>query len=278
MEESSLKSWIGDKNMPRKQKLPDTFSKEQLITLAKIIDQPRMMIALILGFYCGLRTGEVVRLRKSDFDFVNKKVKVIDSKNPNRSRQNYGKDRYVPLLCDKIIPILLKYMDGIDSEYLFTPKFNKSKNEHIGKGTFDEYFHEYLDRAGLLIPTGRAKNGRIIYKYRFHTLRHSVATFLLDKGLDIRYIQNFLGHNQIETTTIYTHVSTDDIQRKANGLFEKKVEQNEKKDIKPFGDTSGNTLMEIERMKLEMEKIKLENQKLKMAHYYNNVQIKQLQR
>lgn len=263
--------------MPRNQKLPDTYTKEQLVTLATVIDQPRMMIAMICGFFLGLRTGEVIRLRKSDFDFVKRQVKVVDSKNPNRTKQGYGKDRYVPILNDKIIPLLIKYMDGIDTEFLFAPKFNKSKNTHICSGTFDEYFNIYLQRAGLLIPVGKNKRGFTIYKYRFHTLRHTIATYLLDKGVDIRYIQRFLGHNQIETTTIYTHVTTEDIQRHAGGIFNKGKVQRERKELNPFGDNKQNNFLELEKIKLEMEKMKVEDEKLKMAQFYNNVQIKQLE-
>ena len=264
--------------MPRTQKLPDTYTTEQLVTLASVIDQPRMMIAMILGFFCGLRRGEVIALKKSDFDLVKKQIKIVDSKNPNRTKQGYGKDRFVPILNDKIIPILIKYMDGIDSEYLFMPKFNKSTNNHIDGRTFDDYFKEYLRRAGLLIPIGKRKNGATINKYRFHTLRHTIATYLLDKGLDLRYIQQFLGHNQIETTTIYTHVSTEDIQRHAGGIFNKEKIKRERKEVNPFDNSNQSTILEVEKIKVELEKIRLENERLKMAQYYNNVQIKQLER
>lgn len=252
------------------QKLPDAFSKEQLVSLAKVMDRPRMMIALLLGFICGLRAGEVVRLKKSDIDLARKEIKVVNSKNPNRSKENYGKDRFVPILHDGFIPILKKYMDGTESEWLFAPKFNKSTNNHLDRSTFDEYFHEYMDRAGLLIPVEKMKNGRTKYKYRFHTLRHSSATFLNDEGMKLGYLQKFLGHKRIETTTIYTHISTKKIQRQNNGIFENRPQIRERTEFNPFGNKSGSIFVEFEKMKDEINKLKMEQQRHQLVGGQND--------
>lgn len=260
----------------RNQKLPDTHTKEQLILLSKVIEDPRMMIALVLGFFCGLRRGEAIRLRKIDIDFVNKQIKVVDSKNPNRTKQGYGKDRFVPILNDNVLVMLKKYVDSTQQDYLFAPKFNKSKNTYLDGRTFDEYYTDVLKKAGLRIQIGKKKNGVNMYKYRFHTLRHSVATYLLDKGLDIRYVQEFLGHSDIDTTTIYTHVSTQDIQRHAQGIFQGATENMHKRLINPLKDEQMNITKDVERIKLEMEKLKFENERLKLAQAYQNVQIKQI--
>lgn len=256
--------------MPRTQKLPDVYNKEQLVSLANKIDQPRMMIAMILGFFLGLRSGEVIRLKKSDFDFVNKRVKVINSKNPCRSKQGgYGKDRYVAILHDGIIPLLIKYMDGIETEYLFAPKFNKSKNTHIDHATFSELFQTYLKNAGLLIPIKKLSNGNTQYKFRFHTLRHTVATLMLDKGLELRYIQTFLGHNDIKTTTIYTHVSTEDVQKKGNGIFERQIERRQRRSS-PFSNNGEcDPLVEIDKLRVELERMKVENQRVMMGQLFS---------
>ena len=61
--------------------------------------------------------------------------------------------------------------------------------------------------------------GQQRYAYSFHTLRHTYATFLLEKGVDLHYIQRALGHSDLHTTQIYAHIGQKDLQNKINGAF-----------------------------------------------------------
>lgn len=86
-------------------KIPNFFSRQQILKLFDNIQDADVMIAVFLALFCGLRVGEVVRLRKCDFDFEKRFLKIVNSKNPNKSLEGYGKDRMVALPQHIIVPL-----------------------------------------------------------------------------------------------------------------------------------------------------------------------------
>jgi integrase/recombinase XerD len=199
-----------------KHKLPNVFDTEQLVQLFDAMQRPKVAVACFVGFFCGLRISEVCKLKQANIDLTKKMLKVEDSKNKNREKQGYGKDRYVPI-PDQVIPVIKKWMGLMEGGKWVFPS-DKSPDTHLRKKSLDEQFRHTLKMAGLLVPdydveydavvNGKVQHRKVTrYKYRFHTLRHSYATYLRNKGVGIDVIKELLGHELYDTTLIYAKIA-----------------------------------------------------------------------
>lgn len=177
--------------LPRPEKplqLPKVLGEHELERMFRSVANLKHKTILLTAFSCGLRVGEVVRLRYRDIDTERMQVFIERSKGK--------KDRYVtlsPILKD----ILNKYVEMYKiqaSDYLF-------EGQEQGK--------PYSARSAQIIFNRAAKAAGINKKVTFHALRHSYATHLLEKGVDIKYIKELLGHFDIKTTERYLHVAKD---------------------------------------------------------------------
>ena len=152
----------------------------------------RAMLSLAYG--CGMRAGEVVRLRVGDIDNAQNIIRIVQSKG--------RKDRNVMLPAD-ILGLLRQWWKerrtrqdaGVAKErrWLF-PGYKAGRP--LSTRQFSRLFHETVAAAGITKPV------------TLHSLRHSFATHLLERGVDIRVIQALLGHDKLETTARYTRVAT----------------------------------------------------------------------
>lgn len=116
-----------------------------------------------------------------------------------RSAKGY-KDRYT-LLSKKALNILNLYLKAFNIEkqrknWLFP---GQNKDKHLSKRSAQKIFKKACKKANIKKQVG------------IHSLRHSFATHLLEQGVDLRYIQNLLGHKSSTTTEIYTHVSNKNL-------------------------------------------------------------------
>jgi len=199
------------------QKLPNVFNKEQITQVFSAIDEPDLMMAVSLGLFCGLRNGEVCRLRIQDIDLSTNRMRIIDSKNPNRTSQGYGKDRVVAIPhC--LVDTLKKYRNwlGQDETYVFPSNL---PSKHMHPNDLSRRFLNALRRAGLQILEKVDSKGHKRNAYRFHTLRHTYATLLWEKTGDILTVKHALGHSKLDTTLIYTHVTNKVVEEKINNAF-----------------------------------------------------------
>lgn len=192
----------------KERKLPNVLNKKQLLQLLSGMNETNVFMASLLALCCGLRISEVCNLRKQEVDFEQERIKIVQGKG--------HKDRYV-LLPAKFKPLLEKWFRINQSEFII-PGMCTS---HMSIGCLSLKFRKYLKEASLLIDTEKTKTGQQRHAYSFHTLRHTYATFLLEKGVDLYYVQRALGHSDIHTTQVYTHISNKDLQEKINRAFGK---------------------------------------------------------
>ena len=197
-------------------KLPNVFSKEQLLEIFKVIEEPDVMLAVIIGAFCGLRIGEICRLRKQDLDLSRMQLKVVNGKLPGKTLAGHGKDRVVPI-PSKIIPLLQMWCDLREGEYLL------GSISLAGRPiTTQHLFKKYklmLKKANLYFIDKQNKAGNKIARYNFHTLRHTYATMLWEKTGDIYAVKQALGHSDLDITLVYTHISDKALQQKVNSAF-----------------------------------------------------------
>jgi site-specific recombinase XerD len=173
--------------MKRPQQLPRILSREEIAKILKVTTFLKHKALLITA---GLRVGEVVRLKVSDIDSKRMTIRVTASKG--------AKDRDT-LLSETGLTVLREYFRASKPKDWLFP--SEERRDHLSERAAQEIFKDAKKRAGILKPA------------TFHTLRHSFATHLLEDGVDIRYIQELLGHGSIETTERYTHVTERGLQK-----------------------------------------------------------------
>lgn len=206
-------------------KLPDILNKEQLIKLFEAMYIPKLSIASFTALMCGLRIREVCNLQVSDIDLERRIIKIRDSKNTNRSKQGYGKDRLVPI-PEIAVSSIKKWLEIIEGGKWFLPS-EKSPDNNLRTKTLHIWFAEIRKKANLDIidfkvnykkPTKYRSNSSI-YKFRFHHLRHFYATYVYERTRDLYAVSNLLGHNQVSTTQIYAKISDKTIKETIDFAF-----------------------------------------------------------
>jgi site-specific recombinase XerD len=171
----------------RSHKLPSVLGEAEVIRLLQVTRNLKHRAILALIYSCGLRIGELLQLEWKHIDLERRQVWIRSGKG--------RKDRQV-VLAERIVPLLQNYRATYQPERYFA----EGAPGHCYSPTS---IRAFLKRS--------AKRAGILKRVTPHTLRHSYATHLLEKGVDIRYIQELLGHAKPETTMVYTHVSRKDL-------------------------------------------------------------------
>jgi site-specific recombinase XerD len=169
---------------PRKERqLPDVLSKEEISLMLKNTQNIKHRCLIAIIYSCGLRRSEVINVKLVDIDSNRMLIKIRGAKGK--------KDRYVQL-TKNILPILREYYKRDKPEiWLFEGSYEKQYSAIS--------IYKVVKRAAV-----KAGIRKRVYP---HILRHSFATHHLEQGTDLRYIQEWLGHDSSKTTEIYTHVS-----------------------------------------------------------------------
>jgi len=185
------REFVYDVKRPRKdRRLPSVLSRNEVVRLLDAVHNVKHRALLNLTYSSGLRVGEVVRIRVEDIDRERGLVRVRSGKG--------RKDRNTVLSTAALehIDIYMKAMRP--ARWLFPGGRGKG---HLTERTVQHVFERAARAAGI-------RRGASV-----HCLRHSFATHLLEDGVDLRYIQELLGHRSSRTTEVYTHVTRKDLSR-----------------------------------------------------------------
>jgi len=197
------KEVVEDIKSPKKEKkLPTVLTREEVRRLLEAIGKERDRLIVEFIYSSGVRVSECVKMKLKDVNFEEGIAKVVSGKG--------AKDRIV-ILSKQWIEKYKKYLEkrerrGIKSEYLFC-KGNGSKIS--------------VDTVQRILRNARRAAG-ISKKVTPHSIRHSFATHLLEAGENIRKIQELLGHANLSTTQIYTHISLEELKKVRSPLDELK--------------------------------------------------------
>ncbi len=176
--------------------LPIVLSKEEIVDLLRSTRNLKHRAVLALLYSSGLRISELLNLKLRDIDLDRRQLHIKNAKG--------RKDRFV-IMAESFIPLLHNYFNTYRPKHYFVEGTTGNKYSA-------ESIRAFLKRS--------CKLARINKRVTPHTLRHSYATHLLENGIDLRYIQELLGHAKPETTMIYTHVSKKDLMRIESPLDE----------------------------------------------------------
>lgn len=170
------------------QRLPKVVSLKEIETMLQADLSPLQTVMMELLYSCGLRVSELVNLKVNDIDLASKYVRCFGKG---------SKERIVPVgMC--AIRALEKYLPKRE---LILKKYNLSSKKLLVLE--NGRFINRQDVYNFIHEQGKKINKNISP----HTLRHSFATHLLENGADLRVVQELLGHSDVSTTQLYTHIS-----------------------------------------------------------------------
>lgn len=170
------------------QRLPKVISLKEIEEMLRADLTPLEHVMLELLYSCGLRVSELVNLKLSDIDLASKYVRCVGKG---------SKERLVPMgeIAKNIIQDFLPKREFYTKKYKLNSK--KLLISETGRIITRQDVYTFIHGQGKKIHKNISP----------HTLRHSFATHLLENGADLRIVQELLGHSDVSTTQLYTHIS-----------------------------------------------------------------------
>ena len=163
----------------------------------QLADHPRNKAVFLIAYRHALRASEIGLLRTDDLDFKRLRIML------HRLKGSYSGEH--PIQPDEAKALKTYLRERInESPILFT----SNRNDPISRRTLDWLMKTYGSQAGLPLA-----------KQHFHVLKHSIATHLLDAGADLRFVQDWLGHSNIQNTVVYTYLTSNTRETTARKVF-----------------------------------------------------------
>ena len=170
----------------RKKRQPVVLSTAEVTRILNAAPNQTIKLAIGIMYAAGLRNSELCKLQAQDIDF---------DRNAIRIRQGKGNADRIVMLPATFTPILKRKCADLHSHEFIFPSLNHRSDRHVSPRTLQRWVTTAAELAG------------ISKRVTPHSFRHAFATHLLENGTDIRFIQKLLGHQRLETTTIYTRVA-----------------------------------------------------------------------
>ena len=175
------------------------FTQEQIKDLIQATETPTERTMLLIAYGCGLRVAELIDLKQEDIRLSENLVIVQKGKNNKR--------RLIPI-TDTLKAEIQNYLEREDKpKNEYKTLFTNTKETPLQEPTANKTLKNILKRTAF----GRSFTHVELVQIGIHTLRHSIATHLLENGMKLEQVQTFLGHSHIESTEIYTHINQTQI-------------------------------------------------------------------
>ena len=185
---------------PKKEKkLPNYLQYDEFVDLINTCDETalgiRNRMILELLFATGVRVSELVSIKLTDIDFKDRSIKITGK--GKKDRIVYFNKVCQEVMSNYVINARQELLKGKRNDYLII--------NHLGNKITSRGVQDIIEK--ILVKSS------IKHKISPHTLRHTFATLLLKEGMDIREVQELLGHERLETTSIYTHVTNEELRK-----------------------------------------------------------------
>lgn len=185
---------------PKKEKkLPNYLKYQEFLDLINSLGtsplEKRNRMILELLFATGVRVSELINIKLTDINFKEQEIKVYGK--GKKMRIVYFNNECQKVMSDYVLNVRQEILNGKYCEYLII--------NHLGNKITTRGIEEIIDKCIL--------KSSLNHKISPHTLRHTFATLLLNEGMDIREVQELLGHARLSTTSIYTHVSNEELRK-----------------------------------------------------------------
>jgi len=180
----------GIKRPKKETKIPEVLTKNEIKLLLDKAETRKSKLMMSMLYACGLRVSELTNLKVANLKFDEKVGHIKQAK--GRKDRSFN----IPHFVFDDLKTQAEFQKNNSQEYLFTGPVGKLSSRNLQK-----------------IVSNTARKAGINKEVHCHTLRHSFATHLLEDGVDIRKIQELLGHSNLSTTQIYTHISTEELKK-----------------------------------------------------------------
>ena len=172
----------------RERRLPVVLSRQEVQRLFAVVGNIKHKALFMMAYDAGLRLSEVLNLRIEDIDSGRMVIRICQAKG---KKDRYGR------LSKGLLTLLREYWRVCRPESLLFPGACRHKRYDVS--TPGQILKQLCRKAGITKCVS------------MHTLRHSFATHLLEAGTNLRVIQQLLGHSNIQTTCLYTHISIEEL-------------------------------------------------------------------
>ena len=187
------------KGPKKEKKLPNYLKYDEFLDLLNSLEETplgiRNRMILELLFATGIRVSELVNIKIKDIEFKDRSIKITGK--GKKDRIVYFNKVCQEVMSNYVINARQELLKGKKNDYLII--------NHLGNKITSRGVQDIIEKILL--------KSSIKHKISPHTLRHTFATLLLKEGMDIREVQELLGHERLETTSIYTHVTNEELRK-----------------------------------------------------------------